>query len=134
MSRPAHPVERLAPETIAAPGGHYSPGVAFGDLVFISGQLPIAADGTHLHAAPFEEQVRQTLANVLAVAKAAGAGPEDILKVTVFLVGVENWPAFNRIYAEMFGTAKPARSVVPVPGLHYGYLVEIEAVAARRSA
>jgi reactive intermediate/imine deaminase len=125
-------VVRLQPGTVAAPGGHYSPGVAFGDLIFISGQLPIAADGSHLNEASFEVQVRQTLANVLAVAKAGGAGPEDILKVTVFLVGVDNWPAFNRIYAEMFGTAKPARSVVPVPGLHYGYLVEIEAIAARR--
>jgi 2-iminobutanoate/2-iminopropanoate deaminase len=128
----AHPIERLAPDTVATPGGHYSPGVAFGDLVFISGQLPIAADGTHLNTAPFEEQVRQTLANVLAIARTAGAGPEDILKVTVFLVGVENWPAFNRIYAEIFGGAKPARSVVPVPALHHDYLVEIEAIAARR--
>lgn len=125
-------IQRLVPASVAPPGGHYSPGVAFGELIFISGQLPISADGTHLNDASFEDQVRQTLINVLAVAKAGGAEVEDILKVTVFLVGVENWPIFNRIYAEMFGAAKPARSVVPVPGLHYGYKVEIEAIAARR--
>ena len=47
--------------------------------------------------------------------------------------GRQNWPAFNRIYAEMFGDAKPARTVVPVPELHHGYLVEVEAIAVRRS-
>jgi len=53
--------------------------------------------------------------------------------MTAYIVGVENWPAFNRIYAEVFGDAKPARTVVPVPELHHGYLVEVEAIAVRRS-
>ena len=56
-----------------------------------------------------------------------------MLRVTAYSVGVENWPAFNRIYAEVFGDAKPARTVVPVPELHHGYLVEVEAIAVRRS-
>jgi len=56
-----------------------------------------------------------------------------VLKVTAYLVGVENWPEFNRIYAEIFGASRPARSVVPVPGLHHGYLIEIEAIGRRRS-
>ena len=47
------------------------------------------------------------------------------------VVGVENWPAFNAIYAEIFGAARPARSVVPVPSLHHGCLIELEAIAAR---
>jgi enamine deaminase RidA (YjgF/YER057c/UK114 family) len=50
--------------------------------------------------------------------------------VTAYLVGVENWPRFNAIYAEVMGAARPARSVVPVPELHHGYLVEIDAIAA----
>jgi 2-iminobutanoate/2-iminopropanoate deaminase len=54
-----------------------------------------------------------------------------MLKVTVYIVGVELWPAFNTIYAELMGEARPARAVVPVPELHHGYLVEIEATAAR---
>jgi 2-iminobutanoate/2-iminopropanoate deaminase len=61
----------------------------------------------------------------------AGSSPERVLRVTAYVVGVENWPVFNRIYAELFGAAKPARTVVPVPELHHGYLVEIEAVASR---
>ena len=64
---------------------------------------------------------------------AAGCGKEDLIKVTFYLVGVENWPRFNEIYAEVMGPAKPARAVVPVPELHYGYLVEIEAIAACQS-
>ena len=53
------------------------------------------------------------------------------MRVTAYVVGIENWPVFDRIYAELFGEARPARAVVPVPELHHGYLVEIEAVAAR---
>jgi len=67
---------------------------------------------------------------MLAVLRAAGAGPHDILKVTVYIAGVELWPRFNAVYAQVMGEAKPARSVVPVPELHYGYLVEVDAIAA----
>ena len=75
--------------------------------------------------------MRVALGNVLAILKEAGSGPDRVLKVTAFIVGVDNWPAFNRIYAELFGEARPARSVVPVPSLHHGCLIEIEAIAAR---
>jgi reactive intermediate/imine deaminase len=119
-----------SPET-APPGGHYSAATAFGDLVFVSGQLPVQPDGTHDPAASFEEQARRALANLLAVVRAAGSGPERVLKVTAYVVGMENWPAFNRVFAEAFGEARPARAVVPVTPLHYGYLVEVEATAAR---
>ena len=63
----------------------------------------------------------------------AGCGPERMLRVTAYIVGVENWPAFNRVYTEAFGNAKPARTVVPVAELHRGYLVEIEAIGGRNS-
>lgn len=119
-----------SPET-APPGGHYSAATAFGDLVFVSGQLPVQPDGTHDAYASFEEQARRALANLLAVVRAAGSGPERVLKVTAYVVGMENWPAFNRVFAEAFGDARPARAIVPVPPLHYGYLVEVEAIAAR---
>ena len=64
------------------------------------------------------------------MAEAAGASVEDLLKVTVYIVDVANWPRFNAVYAQMLGDVRPARSVVPVPELHYGYLVEIDAIAA----
>ena len=121
------------PENLAAPGGHYSHAIRFGELVFTSGQLGIRPDGSHTSELAFEDQVRQALANMLAALQAAGAGPSDILKVTAYIVGVENWPRFNAVYAEVMGDVRPARSVVPVPELHYGYLIEVEAIAGRAS-
>lgn len=119
----------------AAPaGGHYSQAVAHGGLVFVSGQLPVARDGGHDPQAPFEAQARRALANLVAVLAAADAAPSSVLKVTVYIVGIERWPAFDAIYAEMFGAARPARSVVPVPALHHGYLIEIDAIACTVSA
>ena len=127
-------VETLAPENLAAPGGHYSHAARFGDLVFTAGQLGIRADGSHTNELGFEDQVRQALDNMLAALRFSGAQPSDILKVTAYIVGVDNWPRFNAVYAEVMGAARPARTVVPVPELHYGYLVEIDAVAVRGSA
>lgn len=121
----------LSPE-VPAPAGHYAQAVAYKDLVFVSGQLAPRPDGSHTAAEPFAVQARQALANLLAILKTGGCGPQDVLKVTAYLVGAGNWPEFNRIYAEAFGEHKPARAVVPVPELHYGYLIEVEAVAIRR--
>lgn len=127
-------IETLEPESLAKPGGHYSHAARYGDLIFTAGQLGIRPDGSHTVEAGFDAQVRQALANVLAALHAAGAEPPDVLKVTAYIVGAENWPRFNAIYAQVMGEVRPARTVVPVPELHYGYLVEIDAVAVRGSA
>lgn len=119
----------VVPDT-AAPAGHYSAGIKHGGLVYVSGQLGARADGSHTHDQDFAVQARAALGNVMRVLEAAGCGKEDLIKVTVYLVGAANWPLFNSIYAEVMEQAKPARAVVPVPELHYGYLVEIEAIAA----
>jgi 2-iminobutanoate/2-iminopropanoate deaminase len=120
----------ISTDDAAPAGGHYSQGVRHGDLIYVSGQLPIAPDGTHHSEADFEQQARLAIRNMIAVVEAAGGSAATLLKVTVYLVGVENWPRFNTVYAEILGDARPARSVVPVPELHYGYLVEVDAVAA----
>lgn len=126
-------IERLAPAGLAMPGGHYSHAVRHGTLVVTSGQLGVRTDGTHTADLPFEDQARQALANMLAALAAADAGAGDILKVTAYIVGVEHWPRFDAVYREMMGEARPARTVVPVPELHYGYLVEVDAMAVVRS-
>lgn len=112
------------------PAGHYVQGTICNGVLYVSGQLPVGPDGVHAPEAPFEDQVRQALGNMLAVVNAAGGSPESILKVTAYIVGVDNWPRFNAVYASLMGAARPARSVVPVPELHYGYLIEIDAVAS----
>jgi enamine deaminase RidA (YjgF/YER057c/UK114 family) len=64
----------------------------------------------------------------------AGSGIDLILKSTVYIADISHWPAFNAIYAEKLGAHKPARTVVPVAALHYGYLVEMDAIAAVRGS
>jgi reactive intermediate/imine deaminase len=123
------PIEALNAPGLPVPAGHYSHATRAGNLVCVSGQLPIRADGTHTGDRPFAEQAEQTLANLRAVLEAAGASFADCIEVTVYLVGVEYWKEFNEIYARHFGEWKPARAVVPVNALHYGYLLEISARA-----
>ena len=124
-------IERIATGGAAAPAGHYAQATAWRDLVFASGQLGIRPDGGHTIGEGFETKARQALGNVLAVLAAAGCDPDRVLRVSAYIVGVENWPAFNRVCAELMGDARPARTVVPVSELHHGYLIEVEAIAAR---
>ena len=114
---------------MARPGGHYSHAVVGAGLVFISGQLAIAPDGTRFSDAPFATQARQTLANIAAALAGAGSGIGKLLNVRVYLTDIDDWTEFNTVYAEWVGNARPARAVVPVPTLHYGFRIEIEAVA-----
>src|SRR5689334_13882791 len=116
------------------PHAHYVPAISHAGLVFTSGQLPRLPDGTHTADRSFEEQVRLTLDNLDRVLTLAGTSRNRVLHVTAFLVGIEHWEAFNPIYAEFFGDGRPTRTVVPVPALHFGYLVEIEAIAAAAGA
>ena len=117
------------PDTMAAPGGHYSHTVTANGFVFVSGQLPITRVGSKLSDAPFEQQAQQALDNVAAALMAAGSAVDRLVQVRVYVTDIKLWPAFNAIYAQWIGTARPARAVVPVPQLHYGFKIEVEAVA-----
>lgn len=117
------------PNAAARPGGHYSHAVVAGGLVFVSGQLPIAPDGSKLNEASFEIQARQALENVKVALVAAGSSIERLTQVRVYIADINDWPAFNTIYAEWAGSARPARAVVPAPGLHFGFKIEVEAIA-----
>jgi 2-iminobutanoate/2-iminopropanoate deaminase len=123
--------EKIYTTAAPAPGGHYSQAVAWNDMVFVSGQLGLRPDGTHTASLPFVDQARQAIANLLATLAAADCDAQALLRVTAYIVGVENWPIFNDVFAQMLADARPARSVVPVPALHYGYLIEIDAIAGR---
>lgn len=124
-----NPPERINPATLAAPGGHYSHASVANGLVFVSGQLPITPGGEKLANASFEDQARQVLANVQAALEAAGSSIAQLLQVRVYVDSVDNWPAFNAVYALWAGDARPSRAVVPVGPLHFGLKVEVEAVA-----
>ncbi len=120
-------IELIRTPSAAAPGGHYSQAVLHQGI--LHGQLPVRADGSHSVDEPFEVQAAIALDNLVAILGAAGGDTDDLLKVTVYVAGIQHWPAFDRVYAGYLGEHRPARAVVPVPELHHGYLIEIEALA-----
>ncbi|MHA6848235.1 RidA family protein [Ralstonia syzygii] len=116
--------------TLRAPAGHYSHAVCANGFVFVAGQIPVTPDGRKLVDAPFEEQVRQVLDNLDAVLAACGTDRARLVQVRVYVTDMEtHWPAFDALYRAWIGEVHPARAVVPVPTLHYGLAVEIEATA-----
>jgi reactive intermediate/imine deaminase len=117
------------PATMAKPGGHYSHVAVANGFAFVSGQLPVDAQGVKLADASFEVQAEQVLANLRAALESAGSSVAQLVQVRVYIVDVENWVSFNQIYAKWAGDARPARAVVPVPQLHYGFKIEVEATA-----
>ena len=124
----------VATKNASRPAGHYAQGIIHGDTLHISGQLPVSPDGTHNLQASFSEQATVALGNLIAILKTAGCSIDDLVKVTVYVAGIKHWPEFDRIYSAALGVHRPARAVVPVPELHHGYLVEIEAIAQVKTA
>ncbi len=116
-------------EGLTSKGGHYSPGVIAGGMLYISGQLPIDPGTGKIAEGGIREQTKQALANVGRVLEAAGCRREDVVMCRVYISDMGNWDAVNEVYAEFFGAHKPARAVVPTRELHHGALVEIEATA-----
>jgi len=117
-----------------AAGGHYSQAVVHGGLVFVAGQLPIVPGDPDRKLVDFAAQAHQVIDNVLGILEAAGSSGAGILKATVYIADIAHWPDFNRIYAERLGSHRPARTVVPVAQLHYGYLVEMDVIAALKGS
>lgn len=112
------------------PAGHYAQAVVHDGIVYISGQLPIDRASNSRSIKRIEEQTEQALANLEAILKAAGSGKEKVLKVTVYVSDIALWDRVNTVYARFFGSHRPARTVVPTRELHYGYQIEIDAIAS----
>jgi reactive intermediate/imine deaminase len=128
MDGDRRPLHRNA-EALPPPGGHYSHVTVANGFAFIAGQLPIMRNGTKLVNASFEEQAAQVLANLDDALQAAGSSIGKLVQVRVYVDDIANWPAFNTIYAKWAGDSKPARAVVPTGPLHFGFKIEVEAVA-----
>lgn len=112
------------------PGGHYSQAVLHGDTLYISGQLGVTKDTPDADNIPIADQVAFALGNIAAIGRVVGAGVDDIIRCTVYVADIAHWDEANRAYATFFGAHRPARSIVPCGPLHFGALVEIEAVVA----
>ncbi len=113
----------------AAPIGPYSHGVACsGSMLFLSGQIPLRADGTMVEGS-IREQTEQVFANIRTLLSSQGASLANVVKATVFLKDMNDFAAMNEVYAEAFGEHRPARSAIEVARLPKDARVEIEVVA-----
>ena len=119
-------------ETRDAPtaAGHYSQAIVHNGVVYVAGQLPIDPNDKNRPVGSIEEQTERTLRNVEAILVAAGSGLDRVLQMTIYISDIELWGGVNTAYARVMGSHKPARAVVPVNDLHYGYQIEIQAIAA----
>ena len=111
------------------PAGHYSQAVVHNGLIFVSGQLAIDPETGEKKLGSIREQTEQVLRNLASILKASGSGLDQVLKTTVYVSDIALWNEVNVVYAEFFGDHRPARAVVPTRELHFGFKVEIEAVA-----
>jgi len=112
------------------PISHYTDAVRVGDLLFVSGCVPVDAGGGLVGGDDVVEQARQTFANVGAVLEAAGSSFADVAKVTIFLTDVDDREKINPVRQEVFGETRPASTLVEVSRLAIpGAKIEVEAVA-----
>jgi 2-iminobutanoate/2-iminopropanoate deaminase len=112
--------------------GPYSQAIAVGDYVFTAGQIALDPASMQMVDGGIVEQTDQVLKNLAAVLQSAGTNLSRVVKTTVFLVDMADFPAMNEVYQKHFGTHKPARSTVAVAQLPRNGRVEIEAVATKR--
>lgn len=111
------------------PKGHYSQAVAAGEYLFISGQLPVVPGNGERITGDIRLQALQVFRNIAAIAKAAGSSTDKIVKVTIYVSDMEHWSAVNEVFAGFFSDHKPARAIVPVKDLHYGFGIEADAIS-----
>lgn len=115
--------------------GTYSQAVRQGDLVFLSGQIPLVPETMEMVTGGIEQQIDQVFKNLSAVCTAAGGTLNDILKLTIYLVDMGDFPQVNTIMGQYFNTPYPARAAIGVAALPKGALVEMDAIlSGRRSA
>ena len=126
--------QKQAVKTDKAPAvrGPYSQAVRYGDLLFVSGQVPVDLAGNPVGAGDIEAQTHQVIANLKGILESQGTMLDNVLKVTVYLQDLAEWPRMNAVYAEYFKKDPPARAAVQTDfsGLKNHWRIEMEAVAA----
>lgn len=118
-----------APNAVAV--GPYSHAVAAGDLLYLSGQTPIDPSTGKLAQGGVGEQTAQCFANLFSVLSAAGLTPDQVIKVNVYLMDMNDFAAMNAVYALQFSQPYPARTTIGVASLPLGARIEIEMIARR---
>jgi 2-iminobutanoate/2-iminopropanoate deaminase len=119
----------LTPEA-PTPAGHYSQAIVHDGLVYVAGQLGFDPKRPGHTPDDIEVQTEQTLRNVASILVAAGSDLKHVLSMTIYVSDLSNWGRVNTVYAAVMGEHKPARAVIPVKDLHYGFGIEIQCIAA----
>lgn len=123
-------LKKILTDQAPKPAGHYSQAIVHNGVVFVAGQLPIDPATGEKRVGTIEEQTLQALKNVRAILQAAGSDTDRVIRTNIYIADIELWDRVNTVYAEFFGDHRPARSVVPTNTLHFGFQIEIDAVAA----
>jgi 2-iminobutanoate/2-iminopropanoate deaminase len=123
-------MKTIATTKAPKPSGHYSQAVVHNGVVYVAGQLGIDPSNPKAPPGSIESQTEQTLNNIRAILEAAGSGLPHVLQMTIYVSDIELWGKVNEVYTRVMGDHRPARAVVPVKDLHYGYQLEVQAIAA----
>ena len=127
-------IERIIPPNIPKAIGPYFPVTGFGDLLFISGQIPIVPETGNIERSDIEGQTEQVMKNLKNAVEGSDSSMSNIAKCTILLTDLNNFAKVNEIYGTYFENGKyPARACYSVVGLPKGSLIEIEAIAIRNS-
>ncbi|MBI4377641.1 MAG: RidA family protein [Nitrospinae bacterium] len=121
--------EHFNPKKLAQPMATYAQCVKKGNIVYTSGQVSIDASGSVIGKGDIEVQTRQVINNLIIALKSAGAGLEDVIKVTIFLKEIGDYKTMNKVFTEYFKDSPPARSTVLADLVLDDFLIEIEAMA-----
>ena len=124
-------MEMINPTDVLPPQGGYSQGIKAGNLIFVAGQVGVDAHGKPTGDGGMAAQTRQTIANLAAVLRDAGAALSDVVSTTVFIKDFTEYAAFDRVWQECFGSHKPARATVKAELVHPALLIEIQAIAVQ---
>lgn len=127
-------VLKLKKEIISTPNapaaiGPYSQATKIGNMIFTSGQIPLVPSTGHVVAGDVQAQTKQSLENLKAVLESQGSSLDNVLKSTVFIKDMNDFPKINEVYGQYFSANQPARSCVEVARLPKDVLVEIEVIA-----
>lgn len=111
------------------PAGHYSQATIYGDFIFLAGQLPVYPQTGEKELGSIEDQTKQVFRNIEAIVSAAGSDLKRVLKVNIYISDITLWDRVNAVYVSIFEGHRPARVVIPTKELHYGFLIEVDAIA-----
>jgi 2-iminobutanoate/2-iminopropanoate deaminase len=124
------PTKYVSTAQAPKPIGPYSQGVISGGLLFCSGQIALDPETGELVEGDVAAQTERVLQNLIGVLRAAKMGPENVVKSTVYLTDMADFPKMNEVYARYLGTKPPARTTIQAAGLPRGVKIEIDVIAA----